>query len=420
MGDHRLPGSQARRTLKPTSQGASAKSSWKDSSKCFSKHKKEQLRFPTSMENQHRLYGKERSDDFRKSRTWSEGLTPRSMEGTVFPTIARGVCSPIANKNQQKSADDSGLLYPLLTVQPTHRTFWDDIGSRHQQLLAPWPRGEDSSADILIKMLETPKSKRMLETKWPYWEDHREATKQPTTSAKQSQGKFDLDHHKLPWSCEGTWLHDGKHRGQDMLSSIYYKYIYKGGNDEWAETYRDSIHHFDTGYDNQSSCEESSVRRTDLCNFDIKYGRKASKEKDTPLSKQESSFVIKLQTPPDLYRPNKYTRYESPFLKANQLKTIGEETAPNELELQGENPETTEQAYDPTDWKYFISKDDTTPSTLEQMFMKKRWGCECTSPTSKMFRDYYWIVDSDDDDDDDDDEEEEEEEKLKEQQTENK
>ncbi|XP_052027178.1 uncharacterized protein LOC127675199 [Apodemus sylvaticus] len=428
MGDHRLPGSQARRTLKPTSHDTTAKSTWKDSSKCFSKHKKEQVRLRTSVDNQHRLYGKERSDDFRKAGTSSEGMTPRSTEGSFFPTISRRICSPITNKNQQKSADDSGLLYPLLTAQPTRRSFWDDIGTRqNQQLLAPWPRGEDNSADILIKMLETPKPNRMLENKWPYWEDHREATKQPTTSAKHSQGKYNLEHHKLPWSCESTWLHDGKHRGQDMLSSIYYKYIYKGGKDEWAEKYRGPMHHIDTGYENQSCYEESPVRRTNMCNCDIKYAKKPSKGKDTPLSKEESSFVIKLQTPPDLYRANKHTRYESAFLRTSQLKTLGiEETIPNELELQGENagkPKTPEQPYDPSDWKYYISKDDTTPSTLEQMFMKKGWGYECSSPESKMFRDYYWIVDSEDDDDDDDEEEEgeeEEEEKLRKQQTENK
>ncbi|EDL35651.1 uncharacterized protein LOC75775 [Mus musculus] len=415
MGDHKLPGSQARRSLKTASQGTTAKSIWKDSSKCFSKHKREQLKLPTSVEKQHRHYGKERSgsDDFRKAMALTEEMTPHSVESPLFPTISHRVCSPTANKNQQKPADDSGLLYPLLTVRPPpRRTIWGNIGTRHnQQLLAPWPRGEDNSADILIKMLETPRSNRMLENKWPYWEDHREATKQPTTSAKQSQGKSGLEHHKLPWLCEGTWLHDSKHRGQDMLSSIYYKYIYKGGNDEWAETYRDSMQHIDTGYENQSSYEESPVRRTNMCNFDIKYGKKMSKGKDMPLSKQESSFVIKLQTPPDFYRANKYRKYESPV----HLGT--EETDPNELELQGANARKPEQAYEPTDWKYFISKDDTTPSSLEQMFMKKGWGYECSSPSSKMFRDYYWIVDSDDDDTDN---EEEEEEKLKEQQTENK
>ncbi|XP_031228998.1 uncharacterized protein LOC116091580 [Mastomys coucha] len=433
MGDHRLPGSQARRTLKPTSQDTSAKSMWKESSKCFSKHKREQLRLPTStsVENKYRLRGKEQpgSDDFRKAVAMCKGLTLSSMEDTLFPTISNGVCSSFANKNQPKSPDDSELFYPLLTVQRPRKTIWDKIGSHHdQELFAPWPRGKESSADILIKMLETPRPnwihetprpkrmlqttrpKRMLENKWPYREDHREATKQPTTSAKQSQRKIDLEHQKLPWSCEGTWVHDGKHRGQDMLSSLYYKYIYKGGKDEWAEKFRDSVQHIDTGYDNQSSCEEPPVRRINMCNCDTKYDKKVSKGKDTPLSKEESSFVIKLQTPPDLYTANKHKQYESPFLKNSQLKTPGaEETNPYELELQGENAGKSEQTYEPTDWKYFISKEDTTPSTLEQMFMKKRWGCERSSPTSKMFRDYYWIVDSDDDDDDDDEEEEEEE-----------
>ncbi|CAH6779645.1 LOC102552474 [Phodopus roborovskii] len=404
-----------------------SKSVWKDSSKCFLKQKKEQLRLPTSVEGQQRLYIKDRPDDFRKVGTPSEGLTTRSMEGTFFPTISRGMCSPIANKNQRKLSEDSGLYHPLLPVQQTRRTFWDDIGMRqNHHLLAPWPRGEENSADILIKILETPKPNRMLENKWLYWEDHREATKQPTNTGKQSQGKLDLEPHKLPWSCEGKWLHDRKHRKQDMLSSIYYKYIYKGGDDicEWAEPCRDSMQQIDTGNENQPSYEESPAKKTDLPTFDLRYGRKASKVKDSRLSKQASHFDIKLQKPQDPHKASKEIRYESPYLKNNHWKILGNEEPvadPNELELQDENigsPEIIEEAYEPTDWKYFISKDDnSTLSTLEQMFMKKGWGYE-SSPASKMFKDYYWIMDTDCDDDDDD-ESKEEEEKVKEQKKEN-
>lgn len=418
MGDHRLPGNQARRTLKSTSQDTTSKSVWKDSSKYFLKHKKDQLRLPTSVEGQHRLYVKERPDDFRKVGTPSEALTPRSMEGSFFPTISRGMRSPVGNKNQRKLIDDSGLYQPLLPVQQTRRTFWDDIGFRqNQNLLSPWPRGEENSADILIKMLETPKPNRMLENKWPYWEDHREATKQPTNFGKQSQGKLDLDPHKLPWSCEG------RHRRQDMLSSIYYKYIYKGGDDicDCAEPWREPIQQIDTGYENQPSYEESPVKKTDLPTFDIRYGRKTSKVKDTRFSKQDSNVVIKLQKPQDPHKTSKETRYESPYLRNNQFEILENEdliTDSNELELQVENlgnSENANEAYDPTDWKYFISKEDTALSSLELLYMKG-WGNERSSPTSKMFKNYYWIMDTDNDDDDDDDEEEEhkEEEKVKE------
>uniref|UniRef100_A0A8C2LEH7 Uncharacterized protein n=1 Tax=Cricetulus griseus TaxID=10029 RepID=A0A8C2LEH7_CRIGR len=409
------PGNQARRTPKPTSQDTTSKSVWKDSSKCFLKHKKEQqLRLPTSVEGQQRLFVKERPDEFKKVGTPSEGLIPRSnIESTFFPIISRGIRSPVANKNQRKLPEDSGLYHPLLPVQQTRRTFWDDIGMRqNNHLLAPWPRGEENSADILIKMLETPKPNRMLENKWPYWEDHREATKQPTNSGKQSQVKLDLEPHRLSWSCEGNWFHDGKHRRQDMLSSIYYKYIYKGGDDicEWAEPCREPMQQNDTGYENQTSYEESPAKKTDLPTFDVRYGRKTSKVKDSRLSKQDSNFDIKLQKPQDPHKATKELKYESPYLKNNQWKTLGNEdpvTDSNELELQDENignPEIIEEAYDPTDWKYFISKDDnSTLSTLE---------------------DYFWIMDTDDDDDDDEHEDDnndecKEEEKVKEQKKEN-
>ncbi|XP_050997059.1 uncharacterized protein LOC127184748 [Acomys russatus] len=414
MGDHKLPGKQVRRTVKPTSRDTSSKSVGKDASKCALKHKKEQLRLPTPVEGQHRLYIKERPDDFRKAGTPNEGLTPKSVEGTFLPTISQRVPSPIANKCQRKVCDDSGLYQPLLPVQHTRRTFWDEIGSRrNHHLLAPWPRGEDSSADILIKILETPRPQRILENKWPYWEDHREATKQPTNSGKQSQGKFDQDPHNLSSSCEGSWVPDGQHRGQDMLSSIYYKYIYKGGDDKWAKTCRNFVQPIDKGCENQPSNEKSPVKKPDL-----KYDKKMSRVENTRLSKQESSFVIKLQNPPDTHKVNKDIRYEPPsHPKSCHLKN--EDLVPNsdEPELQGKNvvgnPEVAE-ASEPKDLKYFISKDDTTPSTLEQVFMKKGWGCEYSSPTSEIFRDYYWITDTDDDDDD----EEEEEEKMKEKQKE--
>ncbi|XP_036030430.1 protein FAM47E-like [Onychomys torridus] len=430
MGDHRMPGNQARRTIKPISQDTTGKSVWKDSSKCFVKHRKEPLRLPTSVEGQHRPSVKERPDDFRKVGTASEELTPRSMEGTIFPTIFRGMPSPVANKTPRKQTDDSGVYHPLLPVQQTRRTFWDDIGFRqNQNLLTPWPRGEENSADILIKMLETPRPNRILEYKWPYWEDYREASKQPTNTGKQSQGKLDVDSHKLPWSCEGPWLHDGKHRGQDMLSSIYYKYIYKGGDDvrEWAEYYRDAMKQTDTGYENQPSYEESSAKKTDLPTFDLKYGKKMNKGKDIRLNKQDSNFNTKLSKQHDPHKASKDFRYESSLcLKNHRLKTLENEdtiTDSNELELQGENignPEIAGEAYEPTDWRYFISKEETTPSTLEQMFMKRRWGYECSTPASNTFKDCYWIMDTgDDDDDDNDDNHKEEEEKAEEQKKEN-
>ena len=365
------------------------------------------------MEGQHRLYVKERPDDFRKVGTPSEVLTPRSMKGTLFPTISRGMRSPVANKNQRKLIEDSGLYQPLLPVQPTRRTLRNDIGFRQKQnLFGPWPRGKETSADILIKMLETPRHNRMQENKWPYWEDHREATKQPTNSGKQSQGKLDLDPYKLPWSCEG------RHKRQDMLSSIYYKYIYKGGDDicDCAEPWREPNQQIDMGYENQPSYEESPVKKTNLPTFDHRYGRKTSKVKDTRLYKQDSNFVIKLQKPQDSYKTSKETRYESPYFRNNQFEILENEDSisdSSELELQIENlgnSENADEAYDPTDWKYFISKEDTALSSLELMYMKG-WGNERSTPTSKMFKDYYWIMDTDDDDDDDDEEEHKEEKK---------
>ncbi|XP_021484695.1 uncharacterized protein LOC110542428 [Meriones unguiculatus] len=392
MGDHRLPGNQARRTVKPKSQDKAGKYVPKNSSKCFLKLRKEQTKMPTSVEAQQRQNVKERPDDFRKSGTPIERLTPRSMENSLFPTISRRARSSINNKSQRKLTSDSGLYHSPLPVQ--HRSFLDDIGAhQNNHLLSPWPRGEDTSADILIKMLETPKYNRTLEYKWPFWEDHREATKQPTNSCKPSQGKFDLDPHRLSWSCRCSWLHDSKHRRQDLLDSSHYKYIYKGGEDKWAESFRDPMKQTDTRYENQLSYEESPVKKTDLCTFDLKYNRKMSRIKDITLSKQETSFIIKLQTHQNAFKAHKEIMNEPSYLKSNHLTILGNEdpvTDPDDLELQCDNisdPGKVEQAFKPTDWKYYIRKDDPTTSTLEQLFMRKRWACGCSSPTSKIHSD---------------------------------
>ncbi|XP_003515243.1 putative protein FAM47D [Cricetulus griseus] len=422
MGEHWLPWNRPRKVLQPMPLGMTCKPWFKDRlpSKCLSKHKQEQLKFPTSLDGRRWVFVKEGLDDFRKGCPPCEGMILRGPKEGFLPTISHEV-HPGSRKSQKSQCQYLRLFSPLSLAQQARKSFVERTeASMSQHPLAFWPLEKGIPEDVLLKVLESIDPDRELEEKWGYCEGHGKSMSLPTLHEKYPHKKVDLDPPKFPGSRRYGVIQEKKPKKQDSGESLYYRYIPKGVYDfcEWVESFGDlgidedfMMKQFDIGYECKPSYEDSAIKKISLLPSELRFCRRLSKVKEIRFSIQESNFERKLRRPNDPYKSTKdKIRYGAWYLKLDLWKKLVNDEPLMEpedvLELQGETPgkpDIIEDLYGTIAFKDFIiSKGYNMPGILEKLFMRKGWDYDTVNtPIPRVLKAHELIMQKRDEDYDD-------------------
>ncbi|KAB1252408.1 Protein FAM47B [Camelus dromedarius] len=179
--------------LEPMPLGMNCKPWYRDKlpSKCFAKHKKALLKFPTSLDGRRWVFVKEGLADFRKGCPPCEDVIPGGPEEGFVPVIAHRVPQLGPKKGQRKLPKTANLSSTLSPAQPARKAFVEDIEAHlTEHPLALYPNlEEDLPADLLLKVLEVLDPDRKLKDTWAYCEGPRKRTKPSTKLRKKRPAK---------------------------------------------------------------------------------------------------------------------------------------------------------------------------------------------------------------------------------------
>ncbi|KAL1766489.1 hypothetical protein HispidOSU_014524 [Sigmodon hispidus] len=423
MGEQWLPWNRPRQVLQPMPLGMTCKPWFKDKlpSKCFAKHKKEQLKFPTSLDGRRWVFVKEGLDDFRKGCPPSEGMILHGRKEGFLPTISHRVRRR-SRKSPKKPCQDLSLYSSLSLAQQARKFFVERIEENiTEHPLTFWPLEEGIPENLLLKVLESLDPDRKLGEKWDYCEGHRKLIDLPTDAEKYAHRKTDLDPPKFPGSRRHGVLHENKPKKQDSGESLYYQYIPKGVYDfcEWVDSFGDlgidedfMMKQFDIGYECKPSYEDSSIKRISLLPAELRYCRRLSRVKAIRFSIQESNFERKLRKPQDPYKSTRdKIRYGAWYLRPDLWKKLVNDEPlmdPEDdlLEFQGGRfgkPDIIEDLYGTIAFKDFIiSKGYNMPGILEKLFMRKGWDYHAVNtPIPRVLKAHELIMQKKDEDYDD-------------------
>ncbi|XP_034342251.1 protein FAM47E-like [Arvicanthis niloticus] len=431
MGEQWLPWNRPRQVLQPMPLGMTCKPWFKDRlpSKCFAKHKQEQLKFPTSLDGRRWVFVKEGLDDFRKGCPPSEGMIIRGPKESFLPTISHEVQRG-TRKSQQKRCQDLSLFSSLSLAQQARKAFVERTEANLiQHQLAFWPMEDgtpsDSSSDLSENVVEASDTDQNLEETLDHSEDHRKSVHSvhlPSVSEECSEKKEEPEPPRFPGSRKHGLLGEKKkpRKKDPAKESLYYRYIPKGVYDfcAWVDSFGDleidehfMMKQFDIGYECKPVYTDSAIKKISLLPGDIKRCRRLSKVKEIRFSIQEANFERKLRKPHDPYKPTRdKIRYGAWYLKPYLWKKLVNDEPlmdPEELfELEGGRfgkPDIIEDLYGTIAFKDFIiSKGYSMPTILEKLFMRKGWNYDTVNtPIPRVLKAHELIMQQKDEDYDD-------------------
>ncbi|XP_072812534.1 protein FAM47A-like [Vicugna pacos] len=223
--------------LEPMPLGMNCKPWYKDKlpSKCFAKHKKALLKFPTSLDGRRWVFVKEGLADFRKGCPPCEDvLTSGPEEGSV-PVIAHRVPQLGPKKGQRKLPKKANLSSTLSPAQPARKAFVEDIEAHlTKHPLALYPNlEEDLPADLLLKVLEVLDPDRKLKDTWAYCEGSRKRTKSSTKLRKKRPAKVYVEPIERAPKSYPSNLHYKERKSSSFLEFL----------EKIAESDPDILHH---------------------------------------------------------------------------------------------------------------------------------------------------------------------------------
>uniref|UniRef100_A0A8D2DKI7 Protein FAM47E n=1 Tax=Sciurus vulgaris TaxID=55149 RepID=A0A8D2DKI7_SCIVU len=394
-------------------------------SRCFSKHKKKLLKFPTSLDSRRWVFVKEGLDDFRKGCPSCEDLITRGPKEAFLPTISHRVPQPAPTKSRKKLSKDIGLFSTLSGAQLARKAFVEDVeASLTQHPLAQYPTlQEDLPADILSKVLEVLDPDRKLQDTWAYCEDQGKRTKELPKVVKCLSKRSFLEPPKIPGSNRKNLIHkEDILSKKDLPDSQSHRHIPKGISDfcKWVATFGDlgideefMMQQVDVDYECRPTYNDYHIKKINLLPSDLKYCTRLNKLKEIRFSIEELDFERKLHKFKNSYKPNWVKmRYGAWYLKPKLWrKLVNDEPLidPKILhESQGSRTPQTEiidDLYGTIAFKDFIvSKGYCMPDILEKLFIRKGWNYDSVkTPIPKAIKAHASIKDEDEDEDEDED-----------------
>ncbi|EDL96069.1 rCG36469 [Rattus norvegicus] len=428
MGEQWLPWNRPRQVLQPMPLGMTSKPWFKDRlpSKCFAKHKQEQLKFPTSLDGRRWVFVKEGLDDFRKGCPPSKGMIIRGPKEGFLPTITHQVHRG-SKKSKQKRCQDVNLFSSLSLAQQARKSFVEKTEANlTQHPLAFWPleEGVPSDIDFLENVLEALDTDQKLEEKLNQCEVSRKSIQSvhlPSVAEDYPEKQEEREPPKFPGARKHGVLHDKKPRKKNPAKeSLYYRHIPKGVYDfcAWVDSFGDlgidehfMMKQFDIGYECKPVYTDSAIKKISLLPTDLRLCRRLSKVKEIRFSIQEANFERKLRKPIDPYKPTRdKIRYGAWYLKPYLWKKLVNDEPlldPEELfELEGGRPgkpDIIEDLYGTIAFKDFIiSKGYNMPTILEKLFMRKGWNYDTVNtPIPRVLKAHELIMQQKDEDYDD-------------------
>ncbi|XP_050997721.1 protein FAM47A-like [Acomys russatus] len=422
MGEQWLPWNRPRKVLQPMPLGMTCKPWFKDRlpSKCFPKHKQEELKFPTSLDGRRWVFVKKGLDDFRKGCPPCGNMTFRGSKEGFLPTISHGVRHR-SRKNQQKRCQDLSLFSSLSLAQQARKNFVERTEANlTQNPLAFCPLEQAVSEDLFLNVLETLDPDQKLEEKWNYFERQSESINLSTEAETSPQEIVDTEPEEVPEPRRYRMVFEDESSKEESEESVYFQYIPKGVYDfcEWVDSFGDldidedfMMKQFDIGYECKPVYTDSAIRKISLLPSELKFCRRLSKVKEIRFSLQESNFERKLRKPQDPYKPTRdKIRYGAWYLKPYLWKKLVNDEPlldPNDLiEFQGGRPRKSdiiEDLYGTIAFKDFIiSKGYNMPNILEKLFVRKGWDYDTIkTPIPRVLKAHELIMQKRDEDYDD-------------------
>uniref|UniRef100_A0A8C6FZJ8 Protein FAM47E n=1 Tax=Moschus moschiferus TaxID=68415 RepID=A0A8C6FZJ8_MOSMO len=376
--------------LEPMPLGMNCKPWYKDKlpSKCFAKHKKALLKFPTSLDIRQWVFVKEGLDDFRKGCLLCKDLISRGPNEGFLPVIAHRV--PQHAPAKKKLPAEAEVFSTLSSAQRARKAFVEEIEAhltRHP--LALYPKLEqDLPADLLLKVLEVLDPDRKLEDLWAVEEAAEEAVE------------------KAPVSYPASLYYEDKKssRKDSLIDSSFEKNVPKGIQQfcKWVSTFGD------LGIDEEFimklcevSCDcppihdKAHMKKISQVSSKLRFGVRISKREAMKFSMEEQNWQRKLQKPHNPYKPDWVKiRYGAWYLQPKLWKKlINDEPLIDPKALFGKKfPEQDilEELYGTIAFKDFIlSKGYRMPDILERLFTRKRWKYDSVkTPIHKVIKIY--------------------------------
>jgi hypothetical protein len=403
--------------LKPVPPGMNCKPWYSDRlpSKCFPKHKKKSMKFPTSLDGRRWVFVKEGLDDFRRGCPPCDGMITRGTKEAFLPTISH----PAPRASHRKPLKDASLFSTLSKAQQERRAFVKDIeASLTKHPLALYPSLEENiSSDLLLKVLELLDPDKKMEDTWAYCQGLEKERKDPTKICKQPRTKIYMESPRIPESLRDQLSHKPRRLRKDLLDVLKRRFIPKGVHDfcEWVNTFGDLgidenfiMQQFDIGCECKPTYKDSCIKKVNMVPLELRHCRKLSKVKALRFSIQETNFERKLRQPQDPYK-SKWVkiRYGAWYLKPYLWKKLRENEPlidPRIFLEEVHPPDIIEELYGTIAFKDFIiSKGYNMPSILEKLFIRKGWDYDyVNTPIPRVVKAHAIIDDEDDYDDDDD------------------
>ncbi|XP_003360305.1 protein FAM47E-like [Sus scrofa] len=402
--------------LEPMPLGMNCKPWYKDKlpSKCFAKHKKELLKFPTSLDSRQWIFVKEGLDDFRKGCPPCDDMITRGPKEGFLPVIAHRAPWHAPKKSQKEVPKGAELTSTLSPAQLARKAFVEDIEAHlTKHRLALYPNLEaDLPADLLLKVLEVLDPDRKLEDTWVYCQCPRKRTRSPTKLRKKTPAKVHLEPLKeTPGSHPTTLLHEVRKssRKDSLTDPPIHKKPPRGITEfcKWVATFGD------LGIDEEFimkmcevSCEcpatydKPSIKKVTQVSSEVKYNIGLDEKSEIKFSEEERNWERKLKKPKNPYKPDWVKmRYGAWYLKPKLWKKLINDEPLIDPKVLLEGPtegfgrkipeyDILEDLYGTIAFKDFIlSKGYRMPDILERLFTRKGWKYDSVkTPIYKVIR----------------------------------
>uniref|UniRef100_A0A4W2G8P5 Protein FAM47E-like n=1 Tax=Bos indicus x Bos taurus TaxID=30522 RepID=A0A4W2G8P5_BOBOX len=396
--------------LEPMPLGMNCKPWYKDKlpSKCFAKHKKALLKFPTYLDSRQWVFVKEGLDDFRKGCPPCKDLITRGPNEGFLPVIAHRV--PQHAPPKKKLPAEAEVFSTLSSAQQARKAFVEEIEAhltRHPLALCPKLK-EDLPADLLLKVLEVLDPDRKLEDLWAYCLGPKRKKKYPKKLRKKSPAMVQLEPVKeAPVSHPANlYYEDEKSSRKESLtdsSSNVPKGIQKFC--KWVSTFGDLrideqfiMKLCEVGCDCPPTHDKARMKKISQVSSKVRFGIRIGKMEAKNFSMEEPNWERKLQKPHNPYKPDWVKiRYGAWYLQPKLWKKlINDEPLIDPKALLGggifgrkfPEQDILEDLYGTIAFKDFIlSKGYRMPDILERLFTRKGWKYDSVkTPIHKVIK----------------------------------
>ncbi|KAI4545537.1 hypothetical protein MG293_005803 [Ovis ammon polii] len=396
--------------LEPMPLGMNCKPWYKDKlpSKCFAKHKKALLKFPTYLDSRQWVFVKEGLDDFRKGCPPCEDLITRGPNEGFLPVIAHRV--PQHAPPKKKLPAEAEVFSTLSSAQQARKALVEEIEAhltKHPFALYT-KLEEDLPADLLLKVLEVLDPDRKLEDLWAYSLGPKRKKKFPRKLCEKRPETVELEPVKeAPVSHPASFYYeDKKSSRKDSLTDLSFN-VPKGIRKfcKWISTFGDLgideqfiMKLCEVGCDCPPTHDKPCMKKVSQVSSKVRFGIKIGKMEVKKFSTEERNWERKLQKPHNPYKPDWVKiRYGAWYLQPKLWKKLinDEPLIDPKALLEGgifgkkfREQDILEDLYGTIAFKDFIlSKGYRMPDILERLFTRKGWKYDSVkTPIHKVIK----------------------------------